>query len=450
MLVVTLPKSAAKNPRLFLRDAQKAGAELLEIRGDLTPNIGSFQSSLPLIFSPRGTGLSMHAAYIDLEAGETADVSKGTRIIRSFHDYKKTPSLRRLQILASRMSRQKTWAVKIATTVESEKDLQTLFALQNWMKKQKIRSIVLGMGPLAHVTRVLSPQRNALTYASVDHYAPSADGQLPLSLYRLLSPASRAKKTALFGIIGGSHITASLSPLLHNALFKRHKIHALYSCFPSTNLRKSITQLTKIGVKGYSVTAPFKVDAYTLATKRQKLVQSLGVANTLKRVGKNFTAWLTDAYGIQHGYPVLGKTSSVAILGAGGAVPSAIYAVRKANPKAVTTVFARDPKKASAILANLSVNILPLSSAEGFVTDVVICAVSQDVSLPMPSAKTAIDLRYGKVTAFLQDAKNRRMKTFDGTSMLVHQALRQFSHFTGKAPFADDAEYLATVLSDYI
>jgi shikimate 5-dehydrogenase len=35
----------------------------------------------------------------------------------------------------------------------------------------------------------------------------------------------------------------------------------------------------------------------------------------------------------------------------------------------------------------------------------------------------------------------------DGTSMLIHQALKQFRSFTGKAPFKDDAAYLKSILS---
>lgn len=452
MFVVTLPASAAKDPRSFALRAKKAGADILEIRSDLTPRVASFTSPLPLLLALRTASKSLLSRfdpkYIDIEMTSlrSFDRPSATKQILSFHDYKKTPSLSSLIKLANRMRKENPWAIKIATTVLDEKDLQTLLALQDSLKKQKVRSIILGMGPLAHLTRVLSPHRNAITYAALDPETASADGQLPLSFYHYVP---RVKKPSLFGIIGGSQITASLSPLIQNALFQRHKIDALYSCFPSSNLRKTISILSTIGVKGYSVTTPFKRDAYALAKKREKLVQSLGVANTLKRTGKNFAAWLTDAYGIQHGYPVLQKASSVAILGAGGAVPSVIYAVRKSNPKAVMTVFARDPKKASAVLTHSSVKILPLAKAEGFVTDVVICAISEDVSFPMPSAKTAIDLRYGKITAFLHEAKKRRMKTFDGTPMLIHQALKQFRHFTGKAPFADDAEYCMSILTTH-
>jgi len=443
MFVVTLPASASKDPAAFSRKAKKAGADILEVRGDITLNISSFKSALPILLSPRQSGLQITSDYLDLEKNENQILTKGTKLIASFHDYQKTPMLAKLQAKALSLQQRKPWAIKIATFVQNEKDLVTLLALQTWLKKKKMRSIVLGMGPKAHLTRVLSPLRNALTYAVLDGAEPSAQGQQPLSFYALLE---KRKKPKLFGILGGPHVTASLSPVIHNALFQRHKIDALYSCFPSTDFTKTIQALQEAHVVGYSVTAPFKQDAYLLARKKETLVKKLCVANTLKRSSKGFSAWLTDAYGIEQGYPVLKKSQMFAILGAGGAVPSAIVAIRKAQKNAKITVFARDPKKAALMIADETIAILSIKKAEGFVCDTVLCAVSADVVLPMPHANIAIDFRYGKETMFMMDARKRGMKVYDGVPMLIHQALKQFRHFTGKAPRSDDAEYLVSVL----
>jgi shikimate dehydrogenase len=447
MLVVTLPVSAAKNPRSFALRAKKAGAQVLEIRGDLTPSVRSFSSPIPVLLSPRGTALHLPSQYLDLERGEKRDIPRRTKIIRSFHDYDKTPGLARLNAVAESLNTSKPWAVKIATTVQTERDLVTLIRLSDWLKRKKVRGIVLGMGPKAHLTRVLSPLRNALTYASLDGFETSASGQLPLSFYALLHGRRKPK---IFGILGGPHVEHSLSPVIHNALFSRHRIDAVYSCFPSTDFAATVKALASIGVTGYSVTAPFKHDAFTLASKREKLAETLGVANTLKRSGKKYHAWITDEAGIEHGYPVLASAKSVAILGAGGAVPSAITAIRRLHRKADITVYARDPKKATKDLKRFKVAVRPLHDAPSASVDVVICAVSQDVLLPLPRAKTAIDFRYGYTSRFLQDAKKKGMKTFDGVLMLIHQALKQFRHFTAKSPHARDAEVLDSVLRGFL
>jgi len=287
MFVVTLPVSASKDPKAFALKAKRAGADILEIRGDLTPRLKPFSSPLPLLLAPRGHAMSkLEYSYIDLESSELPFLKKGgkdAKLIVSFHDYTRTPSLAVLKTKAESMNRENPWAIKIATFIRTYKDLETLFILQDWLKEKKIRFIVLGMGEKAHLSRVMSPLRNTLTYASVDGEESSADGQLPLSFYRV---TKIKKDPKIFGILGGPHITASRSPLIHNALFSRHKIDAVYSSFPSENFSRAIQSLENIGIHGLSVTAPFKHDANKISNVKDESVRSLRVANTLLRSGR--------------------------------------------------------------------------------------------------------------------------------------------------------------------
>ncbi len=452
MFVVTLPPSAARHPSVFAREAKRRGAALLEIRGDLTPGLEPFASPLPILLSPRGYKLEGFKAFaIDLEMDEVAkfkEKPKTAKLILSAHFYDKTPALVRLQKTVLQMIKHRPWAVKIATEIRTYDDLLVLSALQDWLKQRGQRSIVLGMGPKAHLSRITSPLCNALTYALLDGFEPSAAGQLPLSFYALTQGRSKPR---LFGILGGPHIVSSKSPLIHNALFQRHKIDALYSSFPSEDFQAAVRVLSKGGVSGLSVTAPFKRDAFDLAAHREDVVTELGVANTLIRSGKTWSAFNSDWYGIFKGYPELAKAKTVAILGSGGAVPSAILAARRASPKAVITVFARDPDKAKAALASTGVAVEYITNARKASADVVICAVSEDktLSFPRPASASAlaIDLRYGKVTRFLAAAKKAGYRTSDGTAMLIHQALRQFEIFTGKTSSSSDAAFLSRLLS---
>lgn len=471
MFVVTLPRSA-DNPLAFAKKAKHAGAKILEIRGDLTPGVRPFRSPLPLLISPRGRELPISAfapAFVDLELSEIddADVSKKTKRILSHHDFTKTPSLSVLKRIVLRLYAHKPWAVKIATTVRSYKDLQTLTDLQSWLQRKGVRSIILGMGSKAYLSRLLSPYKNLLTYATLDDVDPSAPGQLPLSLHAL---AKGRKDPKLFGILGGPHITASMSPVIHNALFQRHKIDALYSCFPSEDFSGTVRELSRIGVRGFSVTAPFKRDAFLLARTRHASAEALGVANTLRRVEDplplhesrflgaglrparrgGWKAWNTDGDGIEHGYPFLASTTTLAILGAGGAVPSVIRAARACNPNVIITIFARDPKKAKRLLSGFSVRVEPLRRAVTAEADTVICAISQNIAVPMPTAKTAVDLRYGTETSFMADARKKGMKVYDGVPMLIGQALKQFQHFTGKTPYDDDETFLRSILTSFL
>jgi shikimate dehydrogenase len=331
------------------------------------------------------------------------------------------------------MCAHKPWAVKIATTIADYKDLLIHRDLQDWMKSKMIRSIVLGMGDRAHFSRITSPCRNALTYTFLAGTDSAATGQLSLAMHRL---SLRGSSPALFGIIGGDQVVHSLSPLIHNLLFHKHKINAIYSSFPTDDFKGTMKILEKLGIAGLSVTAPFKHDAFALADQVDPIGKKLGTVNTLIKKNGIWKAFNTDVIGVERGYPFLKSAQSIAILGAGGVVHAVIEGIRKINPETFITVFARDPKKAAKDLERSSVSIQPISKINDCIADVVICAVSQDIVLPLPrhgKKSIAIDLRYGKKTKFMKSAAAKGFRVYDGLPMLLHQALAQFKLFTGIA-----------------
>lgn len=456
MFVVTLPHSAQKNPLAFADEAEREGAHVLEIRTDLTPNVKPFRSTLPLLVSVRTKTDALvdrlQPAYVDYEeSADSAWIPKDAKLILSFHDHEKTPSLSALKAIAKRMAQQKPWAIKVATFIRDYDDLLILGALQESLKIFGVNSIVLGMGPKAHLSRLESPLRNIFTYAALNPSDASAPGQLLMSFYWL---TEGRKNPVIFGILGGPHVTASLSPVIHNALFHRHSIDALYSSFPTENFSKTMKTLEKLDIKGLSVTAPFKHDAFDFSASLEAISGKLRVTNTLVRNGKKWKGFLTDAYGIQEGYGALKQAKKVAILGAGGAVPSAIEAVRQKNPKAEITVYVRDRKKAKRNLKAFDIEVKDLKVAAAHSADIVLCAISEDTVLPMPGPTNmkavAIDLRYGKETQFMKVAKRKGFRVEDGTNMLIHQALKQFRHFTGRATHEDDAKLLKEILTSFL
>ncbi|MDD5054752.1 MAG: type I 3-dehydroquinate dehydratase [Candidatus Peribacteraceae bacterium] len=526
MFVVTLPPSAQKNPRAFALKAKKAGADLLEIRGDLTPNVKALKSPLPLIVSPRGKGFGlierMKPEYVDLDMGEapTPDPSPGhldrfalsvqpgegrkpkVKLIVSYHNYDRTPSLSDLQKIVQKMCAKsgtrrpgcggvgKIWAIKIATKIVDYKDLLIHRDLHDWMKSfcraakfcGSTKQIVLGMGDKAYYSRITSPMRNVLTYTFLHGSEAAAPGQLPISFYKILNQGSRypwrpkpclqgivtkkrgrrllpAEKSAksyqkIFGIIGGDQIVHSLSPTIHNLLFQQYGIDALYSCFPTDDFKGTMKILEKLGIAGLSVTAPFKHDAFAFTDQVDPIGKELGAVNTLIKKNGMWKAFNTDVIGIERGYPFLKLAQSIAILGAGGVVPAVIEGIRRINSEACITVFARDPEKAerdfihrchgSTPLTMTTIRVCLLDEAINATADAVICAVSQDIALPLPKhgiKSVAIDLRYGKETKFLRSAAAKGFRVYDGLSMLLHQALAQFQLFTGMTPNMKNFNY---------
>lgn len=467
MRIVTMPPSAFLRPAPFVRQAERAQASMVEIRTDLLSQAPSFRSSLPLLLAVRTktchqTFLDLKPEYVDCDlvdasraASLCASCMSTPRLIISHHDYRRTPSMQSMYSLVQKMCSYTPWMIKIAVMVRSLSDLERIISLRDFLNKKSIRSVVIGMGPLGHLTRVLAAAEGQWVYTYLDGYEPSAQGQVPLSIVRHIR---RMRKSKICGIVGGLPCTTSLSPLLHSVLMERHRVDAVYTMFPlasSTLTPATLATLHRLGVYGLSVTAPFKRSAVRYARVADPLVQTLKTANTLTRTSRGWRASLTDVYGIQMGYPVLRSASSVAIIGAGGVVPSVIEALSILAPDACVAVYARDVKKATRALAPFSVDVRSMQSLKKSHHDVLICAIPEDIVLPIPSAQSsklkaqnfvAIDLRYGKRTRFMIDAEKKGYTVYDGLPMLLHQALRQCEIFHGKNTTKSDVHLLHTLL----
>jgi 3-dehydroquinate dehydratase-1 len=105
-----------------------------------------------------------------------------TRVI-SFHDFRRTPDLARLQAIVRDAIRAGADIVKIATHLRGAKDLSVLLLLQSSVK---VPLATMGMGPFGKVSRlVLAAAGSRLNYGYLDK--PQVEGQWPaLELVRQL------------------------------------------------------------------------------------------------------------------------------------------------------------------------------------------------------------------------------------------------------------------------
>lgn len=449
MFIVTMPSSATADPKRFAEHAKKEGAELLEIRGDLVPTLQPFESALPLIVSPRGTGnrlVEAHApTFVDLDIDERMEIPPGIQIIRSMHDHQETPSLERLQTAAQKMIETGADIIKIATTILTYKDIRTLQNLQQSLPADRAH-VILGMGPKAHLTRMLSPLHNALTYTFLEEADASAPGQIPLSMHKLTVHCEQPK---IFGILGGSACSQSLSPLIHNTLFQRHGVDALYSIFPTDDLDEEWGSLMTLGIAGLSITSPWKRAVTSKLDRIEATAERSGAVNTAVKHDAGWIGYPRDAEGMMGGYPFLQKASSAVILGSGGVVAEVIAACRMAGIRDIR-VYARNEDDRTDLTKRFTVQSFPLEEVIKQPADIFICTISSDVSVPLPHAPNgahAIDLQYGKMTQFMKDAKERGYTVSDGTPMLLCQAALQYELFTSIRPSEDDMHMLENLIS---
>jgi len=126
------------------------------------------------------------AAFVDVEIRtqrsslrEFIKNKNGTRMILSFHDFKRTLPPSKLQELLDRMIRDGADVAKIATFARSWEDNLKVLSLIPYARKRKQAIVAFCMGEKGKMSRIFAPLMGAAwTYASLDQRRASAPGQL--------------------------------------------------------------------------------------------------------------------------------------------------------------------------------------------------------------------------------------------------------------------------------
>ena len=79
----------------------------------------------------------------------------GKKLILSYHDFNKTPSLARLESILRKSLRYKPFATKFAVRAKGQEDLIPLFSFLSRNKGKRL--IVIGMGKAGELSRILFP-----------------------------------------------------------------------------------------------------------------------------------------------------------------------------------------------------------------------------------------------------------------------------------------------------
>jgi 3-dehydroquinate dehydratase-1 len=141
-----------------------------------------------------------HARYIDIELRSAAALrpvcklarKKNVRLIISFHDFKATPVLDRLQFKARRAKSLGADIFKVATRTDTPAQLARLL---DFITKKDVDLAVsaMGIGKLGAISRVLLAYRgSALVYGSVVA-ATDIEGQMSLDQLRTFGIGSRRR-----------------------------------------------------------------------------------------------------------------------------------------------------------------------------------------------------------------------------------------------------------------
>jgi shikimate dehydrogenase len=254
-------------------------------------------------------------------------------------------------------------------------------------------------------------------------------------------------QTELYGVIGNP-VKHSLSPIIHNGAFKRLGWNAVYLTFEVKNVEEALRGIRGLGVRGVSVTIPFKTEVIPFLDKVEGLAKKIGAVNTIVNRRGRLIGYNTDCDGalgaLEERMDLRGKR--FVLLGAGGAARAIGFGLKERDCQLI--VANRSRKKGERLSKELGCNYLPISSlvkmkAGELEADVVINATSlgmvpRDGETPIPKGllregMTVMDIVYQPLqTKLLREAKEKGCVTVDGLEMLIRQGVAQFEIWTGR------------------
>lgn len=251
-------------------------------------------------------------------------------------------------------------------------------------------------------------------------------------------------RTNLYGVIGNP-IRHSLSPVLHNGAFRRMGLNAVYLAFEVQNLREAVAGIRGLGIRGVSVTIPFKTEIISLLDEIDEWAKEIHAINTIlnregRLIGYN-TDWSGAIEALEKRVRLEGKR--VLLLGAGGAARAIGYGLKKRNAEIL--ICNRSLERGKALAEELGCRCEPLPAIKDFEAELLINATSvgmhpHDRESPVPKGllrqgMTVMDIVYRPLrTRLLREAQECGCEIVDGLEMLAYQGAKQLELWTGRKP----------------
>jgi 3-dehydroquinate dehydratase/shikimate dehydrogenase len=377
---------------------------------------------------------ALGAEFLDVEWDAGFDRLIGDRdgrgVVVSRHDFEGTP--RDVPALLAAMRTTGAEFVKLAATTRTLSDLVPL------LDARHPDTILIGMGASGVPSRILAGR-----FGSPWTYAGNSVAPGQLSSSRLLHEFRFRRirsDAAIYGLVGRP-IGHSLSAAMHNAAFEAEGLNAAYVPFEASDIADFRRCADALGVKGASITTPFKLDVLSMLDEVSPLATAVGAVNTIVLRDGRWIGTNTDVEGFLE--PLKRRTdvrdARATILGAGGAARAVAFALQQEG--AHVAISARRPEAAVVVANSLGVRAEPLPPLAGS-WDLLVNATPVGgpaaPGIPLdgfPSSGLVYDLIYEPdPTELMKSAARAGCRVIGGIEMLVAQAERQFELWTGARP----------------
>ncbi|MEZ0358398.1 shikimate 5-dehydrogenase [Mycobacterium sp. SA01] len=239
---------------------------------------------------------------------------------------------------------------------------------------------------------------------------------------------------------------SNIGTRFHNHLYEQLGLDFIYKAFTTTDIAAAIGGVRALGIRGCSVSMPFKQDVLELVDHVEDSARAINAVNTIVNDDGVLTAANTDYTAVQrliaeHG---LDPDSEVLIRGSGG-MASAVATAFRDSGFGVGTIVARNSDSGPELAQRLGydwrsdvgdlrapiiVNVTPIGMADGpeerepAYADAVIAA-----------ARTVFDVvAVPSETPLIAAARAAGKQVITGGEVIALQAAEQFERYTGVRP----------------
>lgn len=302
--------------------------------------------------------LRLGADYIDCELSwgktmirELKTRAGRTKIIASYHNFQETPG--NLGKLYQRLRSTGADIVKLAVMASDITDNVRLFEVCKMARTDRQPIIIIGMGEYGEISRILAGKIGAtMTFASRTTATSTGPGQRTRDELKSVFRAHMLnRRTKIFGLLGNP-VKQSRGIYVHNAIFERKQLNAVYVNFLLDDLDSFFTSLDDM-VTGCSITMPFKESVVNFLEHLDPQIADLRVVNTIIKRRNGWTGYNTDMPAMREllRARIQLRGSRVLVIGTGGTARTMAYTVLMSGAEA--TIVGRSSAKARDLARSL-------------------------------------------------------------------------------------------------
>lgn len=401
---------------------------------------------------------SANFAYAELESDfhmtaiEEACRTFGTKIIRSKHYIDGMPE--DLNAAWEPLIQEEDEIPELAVMPQNASDLSRLIG---WAQSLPDRDrLVIGMGTYGFPSRILARRLGSLfcytSLGSADMPLAAPGQTTPDSFLSIYRGKETGPESSLYALLGSKSILNSLSPSIHNSVFRNMGKDALIVPLPSESIESALANMKLLNAKGAAITVPLKEDVLPYLSFVSTDVKRIGACNTLVAREGGWAGYNTDADGFERSaLEFLGredfKGMKVTLIGAGGAAKSVALSLYRKGAECVilnrTISTARAlARKYNFIWGSLDDRAIDVVT---HYSDLIVQATSVGMAgeyqgdplefYEFEGHEKVFDLIYRPAkTAFLARAEAAGCKVINGLKMLRYQAAGQYRLWMGEEP----------------